>query len=450
MVELISPGGRRGVPGNLEMPLSVERLSNGHTLIADGGDASGFGSEVIEVDSLGNIVWQFDDGGRLRFAHSARRMSKGNTLITDTTNNRLLEVTADKRIVMSSEDWGDGTGRLSDGSHLHYPNEAYELDDGTFLVTDRNNDRCLKVDREGRVLWWFGGEKLHHPHNANPLPNGNILVSDSDGNRVVEVNPKGEVVWSYGDGSRETLWWPRSAIRLENGNTLITDSKNHRLLEVTREGKVVWRFQTPHVDKFYIAHATPEGTFLVASTDGHHQVIEIDHAGNYVWIFRNYRRPFPLHTGLLNGFFKDHLENGLPQHWDLATQLSEGGGKIVWDLENKPRPCPGLEMDRDGALFLQQPVVLEPGSVYRIGAEIRTEEVRGSACLHVDFFDPWGGSLYQDITQIPMGELFTGTTPWTSDVFEVRVPPQATYGEVRLFLHNQGRAFIKNVMLHRV
>ena len=66
MAEIISQGCKRGMPGHLELPLSVERLSDGNTLIADGGDERGFGSEVIEVDPFGNIVWQFDDCGRLR------------------------------------------------------------------------------------------------------------------------------------------------------------------------------------------------------------------------------------------------------------------------------------------------------------------------------------------------------------------------------------------------
>jgi len=450
MNEIISPGGKRGIPGNLELPLCVERLSNGNTLITDGGDEAGFGSEVIEVDPIGNRVWQFDDQRRLKFAHSSRRMSNGNTLITDTTNNRLLEVTPDKKIVVNSDDWGRGTGKLSDESHLHYPNEAYELEDDTFLITDRNNDRCLVVNRQGKVIWSFGQNELHHPHHANPLPNGNILVSDSDGNRILEVNRKKEIVWSYGDGSTEVLWWPRSAIRLPNGNTLITDTKNHRLLEVTPGGKVVWKFQTEHVDTFYLTHATPQGTFLTSSVDGHHQVIEIDRTCNYVWTFRNYRRPFPVYAGLMNGFFKTREERGEPECWTFATRLSEGGGKLLWDEQNKPRPSPGIELDRDGALFLQQAIAMQPGGVYRVGAEIKTEDVQGSACLQIDFFDAYGGSLFQDITKTPMGELFTGSNPWTSDSFEVRVPVKATYGELRLFLHNKGRAFIKNVMLGKI
>ena len=448
MVEVISTGCQRGIPGNVEMPLGVERLPNGNTLITDAGDEAGFGSEIVEVDPLGNIVWNYHEG--LRFAHSGRRLRNGNTLITDTTNNRLVELTPDKKIVMSSDHWCGGTGQLSDGSHLHYPNEAFEMEDGTFLLTDRNNDRCIQVDREGKVLWSFGGKELHHPHNANPLQNGNILISDSDGNRIIEINRRQEVVWSYGDGSTQILWWPRGAIRLENGNTVITDSKNHRIIEVSPAGKVLWRFQTEHVDKFYITHATKEATFLIACTDGHHQVIEVDRTGNIVWLFRNYRRPVSIYARLTNGFFKEIGENGWPKHWVLATRLSEGGGSVVWDQDHKPNPCPGLEYDRSGALFLQQSLMVTPGATYRVGAEIKTASAKGTACLHLDFFDSHGGSLYHAITEMPSGNLFTGTNDWTHDMFETKVPIRTTFAELRLYINDSGKVFIRNVMMNRI
>jgi uncharacterized protein (UPF0248 family) len=376
-------------------------------------------------------------------------LKNGNTLITDTTNNRLIEVTPDRKVVMNSDDWGERTGGLSDGSHLHYPNEAFELQDGTFLVTDRNNDRCIQVNRKGNILWLFEKE-LHHPHNANPLPNENILISDSDGNRILEINRKKEIVWSYGDGSIQTLWWPRGAIRLENRNTLITDSKNHRIIEISPDKKVVWKFQTEHVDKFYISHVTKEGTFLIACTDGHHQVIEVDRTGNIVWLFRNYRRPAPIYARLTNGFFKEIDENGWPRHWVLATRLSEGGGRVIWDQNHQPNPCPGLEYDRPGALFLQQSLAVTPGATYRVGAEIKTIDIKGTACLQLDFFDSHGGSLYHVMTEMPSGNLFTGTNDWTHDLFEAKVPSRTTFAELRLYVNDRGTVFIRNVMMNRI
>jgi hypothetical protein len=40
----------RGARGMIEFPGNAERLPNGNTLIADGGDELGLGSEVVEVD----------------------------------------------------------------------------------------------------------------------------------------------------------------------------------------------------------------------------------------------------------------------------------------------------------------------------------------------------------------------------------------------------------------
>ena len=68
----------RGLPGVLEFPCTAVRQANGNTLIVDAGDEIGAGSEVIEVDPTGQIVWNYT--GDLRFAHSAVRMQNGNAL----------------------------------------------------------------------------------------------------------------------------------------------------------------------------------------------------------------------------------------------------------------------------------------------------------------------------------------------------------------------------------
>ncbi|GAH62170.1 unnamed protein product [marine sediment metagenome] len=109
-----------------------------------------------------------------------------------------------------------------------------------------------------------------------------------------------------------------------------------------------------------------------------------------------------------------------------------------------------IRVDRPGALFLQQSIDVEQTATYRVGVEIKTVNVKGIACLHVDFFDSLGGSLYKMITDMPSGENFTGTTDWTHDKFEAQAPPQATFAELRLFVNDSGMVFIKNVMFNRV
>ncbi len=77
-------------PGRLDWPADVERLPTGNTLITDAGYWSGQGSEILEVDLLGNIVWKYDKD--LRFAHSAKLLPNRNILVTDTSNNRIIEI----------------------------------------------------------------------------------------------------------------------------------------------------------------------------------------------------------------------------------------------------------------------------------------------------------------------------------------------------------------------
>jgi len=131
----------------LRNPHDVDRLSNGHTLRTDGGDPSGRQSRVIEVDAAGNTTWSLAAG--LDFAHSAERLPNGNTLISDTGHDRVIEVTPAGSIV-----WNSQTVALSDGSTLSYPNDADWLSAGNYLlITDRDHHRALEIRRDGTVVW---------------------------------------------------------------------------------------------------------------------------------------------------------------------------------------------------------------------------------------------------------------------------------------------------------
>jgi len=434
----------RNRPGHLEFPSDVERLENGNTLITDAGDETGAGSEVIEVDALGNLVWRYSEG--LAFAHSAKRLENGNTLISDTSHDRVIEVSSEGQIVFSSDDWGGGSGRLSDGSHLHYPNDAHDLGDGRLMITDRNNNRCLIVNREG-VVDWFYDEEIQHPHNCDLLPSGHVLIADSDRHRVIEVNPAKEIVWWYDGADVGGLNWPRDADRLEDGATLIADSKNGRLLKVNPQGKMIWKYEAGYFANFYDADPLPNGNVLV-SDQQHHQVLEIDPSGTVVWQYRNYRTLHPVWPRLKNGSFKEIGEDGLPAHWMLYRRFSEGGGEFIWDETAQPRPAPGVSFDRAGALCLFQVIAAKPGTLYKLAGSIKTAEMaEGSvAYFQIAFMDQRGGLLC-DAAAAPKGALFTENTDWTQDTLEAVAPEKAVAAEIRLFISGKGKVWMKGLMV---
>ena len=136
-----------------------------------------------------------------------------------------------------------------DWSHV---NDVDAVDGGSaFLVSLRNFDQVVKVDREtGDVVWRLGRdgahETLNEQHNPDLLtgPDGapTVLVADSENDRIVEYRRE-DGAWTRTWTLATNMSWPRDADRLPNGNTLVTDSLNHRVIEVTPTGEVVWEYR---------------------------------------------------------------------------------------------------------------------------------------------------------------------------------------------------------------
>jgi len=272
----------------LHNPHDVDRLSNGHTLITDGGyppgnpQPPGSDSRVLEVDEEGNTVWSYSDG--LNFAHGAQRLPNGDTLISDTGNDRVIEVDTAGSVVWNSDDV-----TLDDGSTLSYANDVDWLSPSNhLLITDRDNHRALEIMRNGHVVWQFGetgvpgqdDTHLNGPHNADRLDNGNTIIADSMNNRILEISPLGDIEWAYDPAVPDQLDWPRDADRLDNGNTLISDSDRMRVMEVSYDMQVVWQYGD--LDRPYDADRLPNGHTLIGKFAGE-RVIEVDETGAIVW-----------------------------------------------------------------------------------------------------------------------------------------------------------------------
>ncbi len=133
-----------------------------------------------------------------------------------------------------------------DWSHI---NDVEVLADGRLMVSGRNHDQVLFLDRSGVVSGWTLGadddhETLAEQHNPDYIPEADggpaVVVADSENNRVVEyqrTNGSWTRTWTWQD---ERMQWPRDADRLPNGHTLVTDSNGNRVFEIDRRGEVVW------------------------------------------------------------------------------------------------------------------------------------------------------------------------------------------------------------------
>jgi hypothetical protein len=180
----------------------ADRLPNGNTLFVCAADYSKSDAQVTEIDSSGQIVWQwyakdhFDvppyadivsGEGDWTHTNAVSRLANGNTLISLRNFNLLAEVDAP----------GDVVRVIGEGI-LIQPHDPVILPDGNILVASQDipEQRAKEIDPTTDAVVWqspgFGPES-YPVRDANLLPNGNILITAAD--RVVEVTPEGEVVW---------------------------------------------------------------------------------------------------------------------------------------------------------------------------------------------------------------------------------------------------------------
>jgi PQQ-like domain len=231
---------------------------------------------------------------------------KGNVLIADQFNNRVIEVATNGHIV-----WHFGTGSNTAGAKsVVAPNDAQRIPGGRTLIAGTGappgvagypaggapDSRVLIVNQAGKIVWQYGKagvpgtgkNRLDTPVQATYLPGGNILITDQANARVIMVNPAKQIVWQYGKtgvtgSGANRLNNPNSAELLKNGHILIADEGNNRVIEVTRAKKIVWSVSTG-LNAPAFASRLPDGHTLIAD-GGNNRVVEVDQNGAVVWSY---------------------------------------------------------------------------------------------------------------------------------------------------------------------
>jgi hypothetical protein len=185
--------------------------------------------------------------------HDADRIDENRVVVADIVADQVFIVNTETEIVewlwdAQSEFPVEGGGRYpGDWAHI---NDVEVLPDGRIMVSLRNQDQVVFIDREtGMEDDWTLGEENNYDiqyeqHNPDFIPESRggpaVVVADSETGRVQEfqrVDGEWERTWQWAD---DQLQWPRDADRLPNGNTLIADSNGKRVIEVDPSGDVVW------------------------------------------------------------------------------------------------------------------------------------------------------------------------------------------------------------------
>ncbi len=217
---------------------------------------------TVEIDPKKEIVWKYESKpkegykGRVE-VHAFQRLDDGNTMIAESGNCRIIEVTPDGEIAKE-------IALQVSKSNAHTDTRLVrKLANKNYLVC-HEADGCVKeYDGDGKVVWEYkldlANRKAspgHGPeghgtsvYGAVRLESGHTLIAGGNNNRVIEVDAKGKIVWELDHKDLEgiVLAWVTTLQVLPNGNIVIGNchatEKNPQLIEITREKKVVWTFK---------------------------------------------------------------------------------------------------------------------------------------------------------------------------------------------------------------
>ena len=270
-----SGDGEQARDAQLFIPTGVVLDHAGNLYIADT-----YNHRIRRVEVTTGIITTVAGGGfstqekgpardvQLKFPTSVALDSKGNILITDSGNHRIMRVNPVSDTIATVAGNGksgySGDGAAATQARLNSPKGIVLDSKGNILITDSGNHRIRRVDHRTGIITTIVGSSTSTLKGINPnhvqlrFPagvaldsKGNILITDSGNHRILRVNPvSGTITTVAGKGSpgysgdgraaREArLNTPKGIVLDSKGNILFADSGNDRIRRVDRQSGII-------------------------------------------------------------------------------------------------------------------------------------------------------------------------------------------------------------------
>src|SRR5712691_470015 len=123
--------------------------------------------------------------------------------------------------------------------------------DRNLLIADRGNNRIIEVTPDKRIVWEFRFEGLPPAHGADDaffsLDNSLIVANLEEENIIVVIDyASRQIIWQYGDGTPGSgpnqLNSPDDAYILPDGNISVADIKNCRVIIISPDKRIVRQY----------------------------------------------------------------------------------------------------------------------------------------------------------------------------------------------------------------
>ena len=243
----------------------------------------------------------------------------GNLLIADRANNRVIEVTPDRKIVWEFPRPGD----LQPGQHFRWPDDAFYAPDGkSIVVNEEESHAIVLIDyATHRIVWQYGVSERHGsakgylngPDDAYMWPDGSIGVADIRNCRLILIDQASKAIKAQlgrtgycAHNPRKSLGLPNGDTPLDNGHVLTTEILDSWVSELGWDGTLYWTVRAPGIHYPSDAQMLPDGNILLVDYSRPGQILIMNRQGQPVWRYASRSGP------------------GMLDHPSLAIELSNG------------------------------------------------------------------------------------------------------------------------------
>ena len=234
---------------------------------------------IVLTDNHGHCVYIFDkygnclrksrgegnNTGQFQCPYGISFLNDNEVLIADFGNCRIQRLNIQTgTVVKSFGKFGKGKGELSN------PVDVTVNDEGSIVVTERDNNRIQVMSKEGESIFTFGDkgpEKLCKPTCCIPYKNM-FLVSDRDNHCIKAFDQSGTFLYKFGkEGNQDGQFnLPRGLLVDSSNNLLVCDFGNSRVQQFSLDGRFTGKSITRLSMPVAITTA-PDGRILVTSFD---------------------------------------------------------------------------------------------------------------------------------------------------------------------------------------
>lgn len=178
------------------------RLRNGRTMITESGNHP----RIIEVSKTGEVLKSVPLRPETENVHMqtrmARKLKNGNYLVPHLLAFAIKEYNPQGDVIRQFK---TDTSSFGGKEAENWPFTAIRLKNGNTLVTLTHGNKVVEMDSKGNIVWKLTNEDLKgtplvDPCGAQRLPNGNTVIASygaKDGIKLLEVDKAKNVIWNY-------------------------------------------------------------------------------------------------------------------------------------------------------------------------------------------------------------------------------------------------------------